>query len=70
MLEKSLLAWDYPADAIHIFQSGESAILHAAKYTVEIAFVDIKLVNPWATRGAYVSGLEVVRRIKERRRKL
>ena len=46
MLEKNLLTWGYPADAIHTFQSGESAILHAARHAVDMAFVDIKLVNP------------------------
>ena len=56
---------DYPTEAIHVFASGEEAIVFARERPIGIALVDIKLINPVAVRGEYVSGLQVIEAIKE-----
>ena len=60
ILTKQLVKLDYPPEAIQIFASGEEAIAFAKERPVGIALVDIKLINPVAVRGEYVSGLQVI----------
>ena len=60
-----LVEWDYPSAAIHIFNSGEEALFFAEKHAVGIALLDLRLANPFSVRNVYLSGLRVLRGIKE-----
>ncbi len=65
VLKDRLVDWGYPEEAIHISASGEDAIFYAKEHAVGIALVDVRLINPLAVRGEYISGLQVVKAIKE-----
>ena len=56
LLRVFLIRDGYPEAAIHTFISAETAIAFVEKQAVGIAFVDIRLVNRMAFRGAYLSG--------------
>ncbi len=65
LLRERLMDWGYPDTAITPLYSGEEAIAHARAHRVDIALVDIKLSNPLSVRSVYISGLHVIRAIKE-----
>jgi ActR/RegA family two-component response regulator len=65
MLKGGLVHTGYPEDGIQVFSSAEDSIGFAKRNPVDIALVDVRLVNPLAVRGQYLSGLHVLQSVKE-----
>jgi DNA-binding NtrC family response regulator len=65
ILGQKLVLWGYPEEAIQFFSAGDEAISYLKGHPVSIALVDIRLTNPRSLRGAYTSGLEVIRELRD-----
>ena len=65
LLKERLVDWGYPAEAIQVLASGDQAISYAGENAVGIAFVDLKLTMSASVGGAYTSGLQVIKAIKQ-----
>lgn len=65
MVQEVLVSRGYPEEAITMMPTGESAVDYVRNHHVDIALVDIKLGESGFAQRVYLSGIHVIRTIRE-----
>jgi CheY-like chemotaxis protein len=65
MIYEVLVSRGYPKEAIAMMPTGESAVDYVRNHRVDIALVDIKLGESGFAQRVYLSGIHVIRAIRE-----
>lgn len=65
MIYEVLVSRGYPKDAIAMMPTGESAVDYVRNHHVDLALVDIKLGESGFAQRVYLSGIHVIRALRE-----
>ncbi|MCZ6634302.1 MAG: response regulator [bacterium] len=61
----NLVERGYPDEAIHVFTSGDAAVTYVQSHSFGICLLDVQLRSLYSIRGEYISGIRVLRTMKD-----
>ena len=62
---ENLLQRGYPEESIHMFTSGDAAVMYVQSHSFGICLLDVQLRSLYSIRGEYTSGIRVLRTMKD-----